>query len=151
MKHLVLFILICLHCSMVFAGTFELSDPAAEIMEEQNEAKRDAEAIADTGDMPDYVNNPPRKWDTDSIGNIICGDHLSSMKSGSVQYGINQHWLQGFIDGVAYQRYVTLGDHRLEPVYEPEEMQAWIEDYCEENDPDSLFDAVRAFLKNLTE
>jgi len=151
MKHLVLFTLLCLVTVMAHAGTFELSDPAAEIMEEENEAEREKQANADTGDMPDYVNNPARDWKTDGIGNVVCSDHLSYRNSSSDQYGVNQNWLQGFIDGVAYQRFVTLGDHRLEPVYEPEEMQEWIANYCKKNQPDSLFDAIRAYLKDLTE
>lgn len=156
MKRLALFTLLCLFTGMVHAGTFELQDPAAQIMEEEKNADQEAQADADTGDMPDYVNDTGGSWNSgtdlsaEGIGNIMCSDHVASGKTAPGQHGINQYWLQGFIDGVAYQRFITLGDHRLEPVYEPEEMEVWIEEYCNENQPDSLFDAARAFLKSLT-
>ena len=54
------------------------------------------------------------------IGQTTCNDHVSHKQGSSEQYALNLLWMQGFIDGVGYQRFITLGDDRLRPVYEPD-------------------------------
>lgn len=123
------------------AGTFELSDPAAEIMQEQEEAQTSDEAPRSGADP---VAGGERFG---GIGGTTCSEHLSAREESSGQYALNLYWLQGFIDGVGYQRRITLGDDRLSPDYEAESMWSWIAGYCVKNPAASLTGAAWAFVR----
>lgn len=137
------FVVLCLVAATARSGTFELADPAAEILKEQQ--------------SPDYAQPESDtevvvvEWTGNGVGETVCGKHTAYKQVTPGRYQSNLYWLQGFIDGVAYQRFVTLGDNRLNPVYDPDSMEAWIENYCIENPPETLDQAARAFLSNLTE
>ena len=143
MKNILVFVVLCLVAGTAQSGTFELADPAAEILKEQQ--------------SPDYAQPEGDdeivvvEWTGSGAGATICGKHTAYKQVTPDLYQSNLHWLQGFIDGVAYQRFVTLGDNRLNPVYDPDSMEAWIENYCIENPPASLAQAAKAFLRNVTE
>lgn len=137
------FVALCLVAGMAHSDTFELADPAAEILKEQQ--------------SPDYAQPEGDdevvivEWTGNGVGETVCSMHTAYKQVTPDRYQSNLNWLQGFIDGVAYQRYVTLGDNRLNPVYDPDSMEAWVENYCIENPPESLDQAARAFLRNITE
>lgn len=126
---------------LLHAGTFELSDPAAEIMQERAETRESSEP-ANTG-----ADHATGGRTIEGIGNTSCSQHLSARRESSGQYALNLYWLQGFIDGVGYQRRVTLGDDRLSPEYKPEGMWSWIDGYCMENPAASLTGAAWAFVR----
>ncbi|MBT8048285.1 MAG: hypothetical protein HKO99_08410 [Xanthomonadales bacterium] len=130
-----------LTATLAQADTFELSDPAAEIMKELNES-RDEARDEQSAEKSARVSRPEQ-----GIGSTLCRQHVADKRGDSGRYAINLNWLQGFIDGVGYQRYITLGDDRLSPVYEPSEMESWIENHCSGNPSESLFDAAWAFVK----
>lgn len=131
----------CAGASLLQAGTFELSDPAAEIMQEREEAQKSGEAPRSGADPV------PGGERFEGIGGTKCGEHLSASEESSGQYALNLYWLQGFIDGVGYQRGITLGDDRLSPDYEPESMWSWIAGYCVKNPAASLTDAAWEFVR----
>ena len=134
---------------MARADTFELTDPAAEIMEELNKHKEEQQSQDNPDTRPGEADVLWGEWTVAGIGQTTCNDHLSHKQGSSEQYALNLLWMQGFIDGVGYQRFITLGDDRLRPVYEPDSMEIWIENYCSENPPDSLMRAVESFIREI--
>jgi hypothetical protein len=148
-KMILIVIALCLIAGMAHAGTFELADPAAEIMEEQNNPKNDQQPQDGDHGTSSEAGDLWGKWTGKGIGNTACNEHVSYKQESSEQYRLNLFWLQGFIDGVGYQRFITLGDYRLSPVYESDSMEIWIENYCSENPLESLFQAVESFIKEL--
>ena len=147
MKSLAMFAVLCLLTAMVQASGFELTDPAEELMEALNPPK---EALQPQ-DIPDPESSETDElwgeWTLVGVGQTTCNDHVSHKQESSDQYSLNLLWLQGFIDGVGYQRFITLGDDRLRPVYEPDSMEIWIEAYCSENGSDSLVRAGQSYIK----
>jgi len=142
-------VVLCLVAGMTHADTFELADPAAEIMEDLNKPKNEQQSPDDAYMTPSLADDFWGDWTREGVGNTTCKEHLSHKRDSTEQYSLNLLWLQGFVDGVAYQRFITLGDDRLSPVYEPDSLDIWIENYCGENPPDSLFQAATAFIKEL--
>lgn len=144
LQRLTLIILFSLPASASQADTFELSDPAAEIMNEQSNPKEPAP-------LPDFDMDTVAEWTSDGMGSTTCSQHLINRQESGQEYGLNLQWLQGFIEGVAYQRFVTLGDNRLRPDTNLEETALWIENYCIENPFDDLQGAARAYLRKLSQ
>jgi hypothetical protein len=138
-RFLLFFVLFALSAAAMDDG-FQLADPAAEILEEQNNPKEYAK--------PDD-RLPGLDWVRKGVGDTACDDHLAFVLESPERYEWDLFWLQGFLDGVGYQRYITLGDYRLSPDYLPELMAAWIKDYCLENPTDDLAGAARAYLIKL--
>jgi len=147
LKPLTFFTVLCLVAGLVSAGTFELTDPAAEIMEEVNKPKEEQQSQDNPDTRSSEADDLWGEWTVVGIGQTTCNDHVSHKQGSSEQYALNLLWMQGFIDGVGYQRFITLGDDRLRPVYEPASMDIWIENYCSENPPDSLMRAVESFIR----
>ena len=147
LKPLTLFIVLCLVAGLASADTFELTDPAAEIMEEVNKPKEEQQSQNNPDTRSSEADDLWGEWTVVGIGQTTCNDHVSHKQGSSEQYALNLLWMQGFIDGVGYQRFITLGDDRLRPVYEPASMDIWIENYCSKNPPDSLMRAVESFIR----
>lgn len=139
MKQVLVLLMLCLVASAASGDTFELADPAAEILEEQNNPEAQGLSEVDYEEID-------IDWMSGGFGDIACAEHISLKQDDKQAYQANLHWLQGFIDGVRYQRFITLGDNRLSPDYNPDLMALWIEQHCQENSPSSLDQAARAYL-----
>ena len=125
--------------------TFELADPAAQMLEEeQNEAKED---VQPQGDANDTRSN----WAINGVGNTACNEHVSYKQEFSQWYWSNLYWLQGFITGAGYQQFKTLGYSRLSPDHDPDSMAIWVDTYCRENPHDGLAQVAQAFVDEYSE
>ena len=141
MRRLASIVMLCLISGMA-QGTFELQDPAAMLIEElQNDSKEDS---LPPGDGFDNF----AEWNSKSVGSTACSKYLSYRQERSISYWSSLYWLQGFINGAGYQRYMTLDDSRLITYHNTESMALWIESHCSENPSDNLAEAAAAFVKD---
>ena len=145
MKRLALIVALCLPAGTGMAyDTFELSDPANEIMEDlDKDAEKEA---APKGDE----NEAWGKWAGWGLGNTACSEYVSYRQGRSKWYWSRLYWLQGFADGA---RHLQAGDSdgpRLSADLEPESMAAWVEDYCLSNPDVSLAHAGGAYVEEFS-
>ena len=115
LKPLTLFTVLSLVAGMAHADTFELTDPAAEIMDELNKPKEEQQSQNNPDTGSSAADDLWGEWTVAGIGQTTCNDHVSHKQGSSEQYALNLLWMQGFIDGVGYQRFITLRDDRLRP------------------------------------
>jgi len=140
MRRLASIVMLCLLSSMAH-GTFEHKDPAAKVIEElQNDSE--GESLP-----PGDGINTFAEWNSKSVGSTACSKYLSYRQERSISYWSSLYWLQGFINGAGYQRYMTLDDSRLITYHNTESMALWIENHCSENPSNNLAEAAAAFVE----
>jgi len=140
MRRLALIVMLCL-ISGIAHGTFEHQDPAEKVIED---LKNDSEGESlPAGDGIDSF----AEWNSKSVGSTTCSKYLSYRQERSISYWSSLYWLQGFINGAGYQRYMTLDDSRLITYHNTESMALWIENHCSENPSNNLAEAAAAFVE----
>lgn len=125
-KQLALIFVICLAAGMAHGNTFELSDPAAEIMEEYQEYAKNREV---SGEDENYTDPAVSA----AAGDMVCKEYLAYQQEQSERYWSGLYWVQGFMEGA--------GDP-----HDAAETASWIENYCQEHPSSSLTRAAEAFM-----
>jgi hypothetical protein len=125
-KQLASIFVLCLAAGMAHGDTFELSDPAAEIMEEYQEYTKNRE-------VSEVNENYPAEAVSGAAGDTVCSEYLVYKQEQSQRYWSGLYWVQGFMEGA--------GDP-----HDTSETASWLENYCHEHPSSSLARAAEAFM-----
>lgn len=145
MKRLCLIVLLYLTAGVTHA-TFELEDPAVNVYEGMPD-KTDGESS--TQKTPPHPASGAGKTNiiSSGIGRTACSDFLTNAAERSRLYWSGLYFIQGFIDGAAYQQLRTVGEYGLGSGHEAKTIELWIGDYCREHPGENLAQAAGAFVE----
>jgi hypothetical protein len=130
---------LCLLAGTAYA-TFEIKDPANQIMDElQKEQEEKADQQRDTaGNSATQVSH--------QAGNTPCSDFVSYQKQGGRNYRESLDWMVGFIEGARYQQAGPQGTSGSSVNLDAGAVSAWTVGYCQENLQNKLVEAAAVFI-----
>ena len=131
---------LCLLAGAAYA-TFEIKDPANQIMDElQKEQEEKADQQRDTaGNSATQVSH--------QAGNTPCGDFVMYQKQGGRNYRESLDWMVVFIEGARYQQAGPQGITGNSVDLDSGAVSAWTVGYCQENPQDKLIGAAAVFIE----
>jgi len=131
---------LCLLASAAHA-TFEIQDPANQIIDEyekekkeQSEQKRDAAEYSAA--LPSY-----------KAGNTTCSAFVTYQELNSRHYRESLDWMQGFIQGARYRLAGPEGVPEHSVNLDASALSAWTMGYCLQNPQNELIQAAGVFIE----
>ncbi len=131
---------LCLLAGSVQA-TFELQDPANQIMDElEKEQEEKTEQQSDSaGNSATQANH--------QAGNTPCSDFVIYQIQGGRNYRESLDWMVGFIEGARYLQAGPQGISGHSVMVDKSAVSAWTVGYCLDNSQDELVEAAVVFIE----
>lgn len=122
-------------------ATFEIQDPANQIMEELD--KEQEEKTDQQRDAAEYSAMLP----TYQAGNTTCSAFVTFQELNSRHFQESLDWMQGFIQGARYRQAGPEGvpDHSVN--LDADALSAWTMGYCLQNPENELIQAAVVFIE----